>query len=551
MRRRDTIGFRLTAAFLLLFAILFAFGLFGLLQLGAFNRESSAIRERWLKSTRYLGDINNFTSDFRALEASFLLAPASSDAEILLRDAVSLDAAIARAERGYEELVHDREELRLYSDFEKVWRAYRTEAQRVLATRPGERNDEALSVYLNASRSVFAQATDFLDRLSALTNENAQAASHRAARAIQSAWNSLCAAVILGLLLVVLILLYVSRIVIFPLRDLAQCMRSLSSGDLDVELPDAQKLNEIGEMTRAVAIFRNNAVDLKLSQRGLARQATMLEEKLAQEIRLNQQQRNFISMASHEFRTPMTIIDGHAQRLLNAQKPELPNAAKERAKKIRWAVKRMSVMIDTILHSSRFFEDAPELYLHYTEFDMRAMLHEVCKLNRGISPNAVIVEMLGSESLKIPGDRDLLFQVFVNIVANSVKYSPPGLPIEVSCRSEGDRVIVEIEDRGIGIPKADLPHVFERYFRAVNVASVAGAGIGLYFVKLVVELHGGAVKVESLERKGAKFTVDLPKARSGETTGSSPSPHPLEAHGVSASASSTPCTPTQPCERKR
>ncbi|MFY9655326.1 MAG: ATP-binding protein [Methylocystis sp.] len=522
MRLRDTIGFRLTAAFVLLFLVLFAFGLFGLRKLDAFNRESTAIRERWLKSTRYLGDINNFTSDFRALEASVLLAPASSDVASLLREAAALDTAIARSQRDYEELAHDREELRLYGEFERLWRAYRNETQRVLATKPGQRDDDALSVYLNASRSIFAQATDLLDRLGALTNDNAQAASRRAEGAIESAWNSLSAAVILSLLLVVLILIYLSRIVIFPLKELAHCMRVLSSGDVDVALPDAAQPNEIGEMSRAVAVFRNNAVDLKLSQLGLARQATMLEEKLAQEIRLNEQQRNFISMASHEFRTPMTLIDGHAQRLLNARDPELPNPAKERAKKIRWAVKRMSVMIDTILRSSRLFDEAPALYLHHTEFDMRALLHEVCKLNREISPSAAVLEALGSESLKVSGDRDLLFQVFVNIVANSVKYSSPGQPIEVSCRGEGERALVEIADKGIGIPKADLPHIFERYFRGANASSVVGTGIGLYFVKLVVELHGGTVKAENQEREGAKFTIELPKTASMDAAGASP-----------------------------
>ncbi|ARN81423.1 sensor histidine kinase [Methylocystis bryophila] len=512
MRRRDTIGFRLSAAFALLFAILFAFGLFGLAQFRSFTRDSAEIRERWLKSTRYLGDINNYTSDFRALEASYLLAPASSDDGSLLQEATTLDMEIARAQQGYEALAHDPEELRLYAEFERLWRAYRSEAQQVLAARRGERNDAALSVYFNASRSFFNSASDMLDRLGALTNVNAQGASRRAVQAIGSAWIYLCAAVILSLALVVLILVYLSRVVIFPLRALAHCMRALSRGDLDVKLPDARQQNEIGEMARAVTVFRNNAVDLKLSQKGLARQAMMLEEKLAQEIRLNEQQRNFISMASHEFRTPMTIIDGHAQRLLNVKDPELPSAAKERAKKIRWAVKRMSVMIDTILLSSRVFDEAPELYVHQSEFDMRALLHEVCKLNREISPNAAILEALGSESLKVSGDRDLLFQVFVNLVANSVKYSPPSTPIEVCCRSEGERVIVEIDDKGMGIPQADLPHIFERYFRGANVASVVGTGIGLYFVKLVVELHGGTVKAESVEREGARFTVELPKS---------------------------------------
>ena len=86
-----------------------------------------------------------------------------------------------------------------------------------------------------------------------------------------------------------------------------------------VDISAADRPNELGEMARAVAVFRSNAIELKVSQRGLASQATMLEEKLAHERRLNQQQRNFIAMASHEFRTPMTIIDGHAQRLINSQ----------------------------------------------------------------------------------------------------------------------------------------------------------------------------------------------------------------------------------------
>ena len=180
---------------------------------------------------------------------------------------------------------------------------------------------------------------------------------------------------ILSLLLVVLILLYVARIVIFPLRELADCMRALSSGDVDVALPDALQPNEIGEMARAVAVFRNNAVDLKLSRRGLARQAMMLEEKLAQEIRLNQQQRNFISMASHEFRTPMTIIDGHAQRLLNARDPELPNPAKGEGEEDPMggeAHERHDQHDPALL---ALLDEAPELYLHgHSEFDMRAML---------------------------------------------------------------------------------------------------------------------------------------------------------------------------------
>ncbi len=92
-------------------------------------------------------------------------------------------------------------------------------------------------------------------------------------------------------------------------------MRRLAANDTDIDIPETERHDEIGEMAQATVVFRNNAIELMRSQRTLARQAAMLEEQLAQEQRLALLQRNFVSMASHEFRTPLTIIDGHARRL--------------------------------------------------------------------------------------------------------------------------------------------------------------------------------------------------------------------------------------------
>ncbi|HMK90447.1 MAG TPA: ATP-binding protein [Methylocystis sp.] len=520
MRRSQTIGLRLTAAFIFLFFILIGFGVAGLLRVDDFNRDASAIRERWLRSTRFLGDLNNYTSDFRAMEATFLLTPDAAELATLETESAGLDGAIRQAQRAYEEVASDRAELDLYKQFQKTWLEYRAEADQVFAAVRAGRNAPGVKIYFSSSRRSFAAASELLDRLNDLNNVDAQKASARAAAAIGAAWSFFSAAVILSALTVVAILLYVLRTVIYPLKELAQCMHALAEGDMDPRIPAVEAENELREMARAVSVFRNNAVELKLSQRGLASQATMLEEKLAHEIRLNEQQRNFISMASHEFRTPMTIIDGHAQRLLNAPEPDAGAKTAERAKKIRTAVRRMGVMLDNILKSAQLLnEDPASLYLHLSHFDLRAILHEVCKLHREISPNHIILENLGREPAFVVGDKDLLFQVFNNLVGNSVKYSRRGGMIRVDCEIGDEAVTVSVKDEGMGIPQRDIPHVFTRYYRAGNAKSVSGAGIGLFFVKIVVGLHDGSIRVDSREGAGSTFFITLPRKK----------PAPLEA----------------------
>ena len=127
--------------------------------------------------------------------------------------------------------------------------------------------------------------------------------------------------------------------------------------------------------------------------------------------------------------------------------------------------------------------------------------------------NAVIVENLGSQPLKVSGDRDLLLQVFNNLVANAVKYSPAGGEVRVECREEGGDVLVFVRDNGIGIPQPELADIFERCYRCSNAKSIVGTGIGLFFVRLVVDLHGGTVSAESDGKSGATFAVRLNKPR--------------------------------------
>ena len=165
-----------------------------------------------------------------------------------------------------------------------------------------------------ASRAAYDAASDTLGQLTDQAVANAQAASDRLGVAYRQAfWLILLGMVIAGIM-VVAALVHISRSISSPLLHLADRMRRLAANNTDIDIPETERRDEIGEMAQATVVFRNNAIELMRSQRTLARQAAMLEEQLAQEQRLALAQRNFVSMASHEFRTPLTIIDGHARR---------------------------------------------------------------------------------------------------------------------------------------------------------------------------------------------------------------------------------------------
>jgi len=120
-----------------------------------------------------------------------------------------------------------------------------------------------------------------------------------------------------------------------------------------------------------------------------------------------------------------------------------------------------------------------------------------------------ISKQLGTVALPLLGDAKLLFQMFGNVISNALKYSADGSLIEVIAGMEGDNISVAVRDRGMGIPQ-DLANIFDRYNRGSNVSGIVGTGVGLYLVKIVAELHGGRVDVESAEDKGSCFTVRMP-----------------------------------------
>jgi two-component system, OmpR family, sensor kinase len=177
---------------------------------------------------------------------------------------------------------------------------------------------------------------------------------------------------------------------------------------------------------------------------------------------------------------------------------------------VRAAVLRLTHLIDNLLNSARVIDGGAELYFQPAEMDVAALLREVCQLHREMVPGAQIAERYTAMPMPTVGDAKLLFQVFSNLLSNAIKYSTGGGTVEVDAGIVGDDVVVAVADRGIGIPPADLDRLFERYYRGGNVSGIVGTGVGLYLVKVAVDLHGGVIEVHSKEGEGSRFSIRLP-----------------------------------------
>jgi signal transduction histidine kinase len=221
---------------------------------------------------------------------------------------------------------------------------------------------------------------------------------------------------------------------------------------------------------------------------------------------LETMRQDFISNVSHEIQSPLTSIGGFAELL---QDPDVPTGERlHYAGIIRAESRRLSSLSDNLLKLSSL-DDAP---LSTTEFRLdRQLQGVVLMLEPQWSAKDLTVEAHLQKCL-VSGDKDLLSQVWGNLLHNAIKFTPVGGILRVSL----DEDAVRIADTGTGIPKEGLPHVFERFYKADKARdrSLGGNGLGLSLVKKIVELHDGRVSVESELGKGTAFEVFLPSLRS-------------------------------------
>jgi PAS domain S-box-containing protein len=217
----------------------------------------------------------------------------------------------------------------------------------------------------------------------------------------------------------------------------------------------------------------------------------------------------FISMASHELKTPLTSLSLQTQMIerdlkRNAGEAYTPGRLAEVAALYSRQIKRLTELVEAMLDVSRISRG--KLPLHPKKFDLAQLVRDTLR-----SPqyqNARIESEMPA-SLEVEADASRVEQVIENLVGNAVKYGD-GNPIKVGAFAEPGFAVFSVEDSGLGIGEEYLPKIFERFERAVSSRSIAGLGLGLYITRQIVEAHGGKISVESRLGQGSKFTVRLP-----------------------------------------
>jgi len=227
---------------------------------------------------------------------------------------------------------------------------------------------------------------------------------------------------------------------------------------------------------------------------------------------LNSHHADVVSMVSHELRTPLAVIDASAQRMLRRYDSCPREEIKEKSDRIRGAVARLVHLIDRNLASARI--DVERNSIDLKECDVRDIILNVASTQRAISHNLKIKVDLDSLPDRIPGNPKLLEQVFTNLVANAVKYSPRRDEIRLEGTEDDGYAVIRVIDYGIGISAAECDRVFEKFYRAATAKTFAGSGIGLNLTRDLVRLHGGEISVKSEVGRGSTFTVKLPLGES-------------------------------------
>ncbi len=225
-------------------------------------------------------------------------------------------------------------------------------------------------------------------------------------------------------------------------------------------------------------------------------------------------QKRFLSDASHELRTPTSIIKSYCDVTLGRSRTEAEYRAA--IMKMSAAVNRMSEIINRILVISRL--DSTTVQLELKEVDLLQVMRNVMKLIDVSAASKGIKLSLAGGSVTVRGDKEGLTEVFTNLVENAVKYNNNGGRVEASLRREGENAIVVVKDTGIGISAEDQANVFDRFFRVdASREQTVGSGLGLAIVHTIVNAHGGKIELSSIEGKGSTFTVTLPADNSGTT----------------------------------
>jgi PAS domain S-box-containing protein len=241
-----------------------------------------------------------------------------------------------------------------------------------------------------------------------------------------------------------------------------------------------------------------------------------LRAALEKEREVNEMQAQFIMRASHEFRTPLAVINSASDLLLLYESRMTDEQKHEKLEQVQNEVKTLTKMLDDMLIVSRG-QTAREVTFDPKPFDLAALCQEiVTELESTIGAAHQFVCSYAGSAETLTADRKLIRRMLVNLLSNAVKFSAPGSKIYLSTTCEPTVTKISVTDEGIGIPPEDQKRLFQPFHRGGHVEGIEGTGLGLAIVKQSVEVHRGTVSFESVPGTGTTFVVTLPTVSSGD-----------------------------------
>ena len=267
-----------------------------------------------------------------------------------------------------------------------------------------------------------------------------------------------------------------------PIEAISSTAVKISAGDLSQRINSAEAESELGQL------------------------ASVLNSTFARLESAFAQQKQFASDAAHELRTPVSVMLTQTQTALTRERDTA--SYKQTVEACQRAAQRMRKLIESLLALARF--DAGQEVLKRLRFDFRATISECVELVKPLADESGVKISVEGGPLEITGDSERLAQVVMNLLTNAIQYNRPEGEVRVKLELQGGLAVLTVADTGQGIAAEDLPHVFERFYRADESRSSANNGLGLAISKAIAEAHGGTIEVSSQLDAGTTFTVRLP-----------------------------------------
>ena len=247
---------------------------------------------------------------------------------------------------------------------------------------------------------------------------------------------------------------------------------------------------------------------LKEALQKLEQSQIELSEALDKEIELNEIKSRFVSMASHEFRTPLSTVLSSASLLSKYTETGEQDKRNRHIEKIKNSVKQLNDILEDFLSLGKL--DEGKVLVHTTSFNLKELISETIEDMRGLlKKNQQIIYNHDGE-IEAVLDKKLLKNIIINLITNAIKFSNDEATIEIKSTGKNGKAGIAITDHGIGISKEDQEHLFSSFFRGANAVNITGTGLGLHIVKRYVDLLGGNISLQSELNKGTTININIP-----------------------------------------